>query len=133
TLGMQSVRPDAQVKVIWLNAWFDPSREREAAMTLMNQQADVLAFHTGSNAVMVAAQERGRWAVAYHSDMRDVGPQAQLLAVTHHWGDYYTRRVRELMQGQWTSGDVWGGVREGMVQVQGFGPAVPDAVRAQPS
>ena len=131
TLGMRSVRPDAQVKVIWLNAWFDPAREREAAMTLMNQQADVLAFHTGSNAVMVAAQERGRWAVAYHSDMRDVGPQAQLLAVTHHWGDYYTRRVRELMQGQWTSGDVWGGVREGMVQVQGFGQAVPAALRRE--
>ncbi len=131
TLGMRSVRPDAQVKVIWLNAWFDPAREREAAMTLMNQQADVLAFHTGSNAVMVAAQERGRWAVAYHSDMRDVGPQAQLLAVTHHWGDYYTRRVRELMQGQWTSGDVWGGLREGMVQVQGFGQAVPAALRRE--
>ena len=131
TLGMRSVRPDAQVKVIWLNAWFDPAREREAAMTLMNQQADVLAFHTGSNAVMVAAQERGRWAVAYHSDMRDVGPQAQLLAVTHHWGDYYTRRVRDLMQGQWTSGDVWGGVREGMVKVQGFGNAVPAPVRRE--
>lgn len=131
TLGMRSVRPDAQVKVIWLNAWFDPAREREAAMTLMNQQADVLAFHTGSNAVMVAAQERGRWAVAYHSDMRDVGPQAQLLAVTHHWGDYYTRRVRELMQGQWTSTDVWGGVREGMVKVQGFGKDVPAAVQRE--
>jgi basic membrane protein A len=131
TLGMRSVRPDAQVKVIWLNAWFDPAREREAAMTLMNQQADVLAFHTGSNAVMVAAQERGRWAVAYHSDMRDVGPQAQLLAVTHHWGDYYTRRVRELMQGQWASSDVWGGVREGMVKVQGFGTTVPAVVRRE--
>ena len=131
TLGMRSVRPDAQVKVIWLNAWFDPAREREAAMTLMNQQADVLAFHTGSNAVMVAAQERGRWAVAYHSDMRDVGPQAQLLAVTHHWGDYYTQRVRELMQGQWVSGDVWGGVRQGMVKVQAFGKAVPASVRRE--
>ena len=131
TLGMRSVRPDAQVKVIWLNAWFDPAREREAAMTLMNQQADVLAFHTGSNAVMVAAQERGRWAVAYHSDMRDVGPQAQLIAVTHHWGDYYTRRARELLQGQWTSTNVWGGVREGMVKVQGFGKAVPATVRRE--
>jgi simple sugar transport system substrate-binding protein len=97
----------------------------------MNQQADVLAFHTGSNAVMVAAQERGRWAVAYHSDMRDVGPQAQLLAVTHHWGDYYTQRVRELMQGQWVSGDVWGGVRQGMVKVQAFGKAVPASVRRE--
>jgi simple sugar transport system substrate-binding protein len=131
TLGMRSVRPDAQVKVVWLNAWFDPAREREAAMTLMNQSADVLAFHTGSNAVMAAAQERGRWAVAYHSDMRDVGPQAQLLAVTHHWGDYYTQRVRDLMQGHWTSGDVWGGVREGMVKVQAFGPSVPASVRRE--
>ena len=130
-LGMRSVRPDAQVRVIWLNAWFDPAREREAAITLMNQNADVLAFHTGSNAVMVAAQERGRWAVAYHSDMRDVAPQAQLLAVTHHWGDYYTRRVRDLMQGQWTSGDTWGGVKEGMIKVQSFGKAVTPAVRRE--
>lgn len=131
TLGMRSVRPDAQVRVIWLNAWFDPAREREAAMTLMNQNADVLAFHTGSNAVMVAAQERGRWAVAYHSDMRDVAPQAQLLAVTHHWGDYYTRRVRDLMQGQWSSGDTWGGVKDGMIKVQSFGKAVTPAVRRE--
>ena len=131
TLGMRSVRPEAQVKVIWLNAWFDPAREREAAMTLMNQNADVLAFHTGSNAVMAAAQERGKWAVAYHSDMRDVGPQAQLLAVTHHWGEYYTQRVRDLMQGHWATGDVWGGVRQGMVKVQAFGASVPASVRRE--
>jgi basic membrane protein A len=131
TLGMRSVQPHAEVRVIWLDAWFDPAREREAAMTLMNQQADVLAFHTGSNAVMTAAQERGRWAVAYHSDMRNVAPQTQLLAVTHHWGNYYTRRVRELMQGSWTSGDLWAGVREGMVKVDGFGEGVPATVRRE--
>ncbi len=131
TLGMRSVQPKAEVRVIWLDTWFDPAREREAAMTLMNQQADVLAFHTGSNAVMVAAQERGRWAVAYHSDMRKVAPQAQLLAVTHHWGEYYTRRARALMQGQWVSGDVWSGVREGMVKIEGFGDGVPETVRRE--
>jgi len=83
-LGMRSVNPKAEVKLIWLNNWFDPAREREAAMTLMNQKADVLAFHTASEAVMVAAQERGKLAIAYHSDMRHIAPQAQLLAVTHH-------------------------------------------------
>jgi len=120
--GMRSVNPDAQVRLIWLNAWFDPPREREAAMTLMNQGAEVLAFHTASNAVMVAAQERGRLAVAYHSDMRRVAPQAQLLAVTHEWGGYYTRRVKAVLDGTWTSTDTWGGVREGMVRVGDFGP-----------
>ena len=64
TLGLRSVNPQAEVRVIWLNAWFDPPREREAAITLFNQNVDVVAFHTGSNAVMVAAQERGKLPLA---------------------------------------------------------------------
>lgn len=130
-LGMRSVNPQAQVKVIWLNTWFDPSRERDAAMTLMNQGADVLAFHCASNAVMVAAQERGKFAVAYHSDMRQVAPDAQILAVTHQWGDYYTRRARAVLDGSWTGGDVWGGVREGMIRLEAFGRSVPQAVQKE--
>jgi len=117
--------------VIWLQAWFDPARERDAAMTLMNQGADVLAFHTGSNAVMIAAQERGKMAIAYHSDMRQVAPDAQLLAVTHHWGDYYAQRVRAVMEGRWLSSDTWGGVREGMVRIEGFGPKLSAATRTE--
>jgi basic membrane protein A len=129
TLGMRSVNPKAQVKVVWLNAWFDPPREREAAMTLFNQDVDVIAFHTGSDAVMAAAQERGKMAVAYHSDMRKAGPDAQIAAVTHHWGDYYQTRVRALIDGTWKSGSLWGGVKEGMIRVGGFGPRVPKAVQ----
>jgi basic membrane protein A len=131
TLGMRSVQPQAEVKVIWLNAWFDPPRERDAAMTLFNQNADVLAFHTGSTAVMRAAQERGKLAVAYHSDMRQTAPDAQLLAVTHQWADYYTQRARAVLQGDWKSGQVWGGIKEGMVRVGDFGPKVPKAVQAE--
>ena len=130
-LGMRSVNPRAEVKVIWLNAWFDPPRERDAAMTLFNQSADVLAFHTASNAVMTAAQERGKLAVAYHSDMRSVAPDAQILAVTHQWGDYYTRRAREVLAGTWQSGNVWGGVKEGMVRVGDFGTKAPAAVQQE--
>lgn len=131
TLGMRSVQPQAQVRVIWLNAWFDPPRERDAAMTLFNQNADVVAFHTGSTAVMRAAQERGKWAVAYHSDMRAVAPDAQLVAVTHQWGDYYTQRARAVLDGQWKSTMVWGGIRQGMIRVGDFGPKVPQAVQQE--
>jgi simple sugar transport system substrate-binding protein len=129
TLGMRSVNPKATVKVVWLNAWFDPPKEREAAMSLFDQQADVVAFHTGSTAVMAAAQERGKMAVAYHSDMRMVAPDAQIIAVTHQWGDYYTRRVKAAMDGSWKSGSIWGGVREGMIRVGDFGPKVPKKVQ----
>ena len=131
TLGMRSVNPKAEVKVVWLNAWFDPPKERDAAMALFNQNVDVIAFHTGSTAVMAAAQERGKLAVAYHSDMRKVAPDAQIVAVTHQWGDYYTRRIRAAADGSWTSGNVWGGVKQGMVRVGDFGPKVPKAVQQE--
>ena len=129
TLGMRSVNPAAQVRVVWLGEWFNPPRERDAALTLFNQEVDVIAFHTGSSAVMAAAQERGRLAVAYHSDMRKVAPDAQVLAVTHEWGDYYTRRARAVLDGSWKPSQVWGGIKEGMVRVGDFGPRVPKAVR----
>ena len=130
-LGMRSVNPQATVKVVWLNVWFDPPKERDAAMALFNQDVDVIAFHTGSTAVMAAAQERGKLAVAYHSDMRRTGPDAQIVAVTHQWGSYYTERVRAVQNGRWKSGSVWGGVREGMIRVGDFGSRVPSAVQKE--
>jgi simple sugar transport system substrate-binding protein len=129
TMGMRSVNPKATVKVVWLNAWFDPPKEREAAMALFNQDVDVIAFHTGSTAVMAAAQERGKMAVAYHSDMRKIGPDAQIIAITHQWGDYYTARVKAALTSQWKSGSVWGGVKDGMIRVGDFGPKVPRGVQ----
>jgi len=128
-LGMRSVDPQAQVRVVWLDEWFNPPRERDAAMSLMDQGVDVLAFHTGSSAVMAAAQARGKLAVAYHSDMRQVAPDAQVLAVQHLWGDYYTRRARAVLDGTWKSESVWGGVKDGMIRVGEFGTKVPAAVR----
>ncbi len=129
TLGMRSVNPKAQVKVIWLNTWFDPAKERDAAFALFNQSVDVITFHTASNAVMVAAQERGKMAIAYHSDMRKVAPDAQLMAVTHEWGAYYTQRVSDVQKGQWRTGKVWSGLKEGMIRVGDFGPKLPAKVR----
>ncbi len=129
TLGMRSVNPKAQVKVIWLNTWFDPAKERDAAFGLFNQSVDVITFHTASNAVMVAAQERGKMAIAYHSDMRKVAPDAQLMAVTHEWGAYYTQRVSDVQKGQWRTGNVWAGLKEGMIRVGDFGPKLPAKVR----
>lgn len=135
TLGMRSVNPKATVKVVWLGVWFDPLREREAAMALFNQNVDVIAFQTASTAIMTAAQERGKLAIAFHSDMRKFAPDAQLLTITHQWGDYYTQRTRAALNGTWKSTSVWGGVKEGLIRVDSFGPKVPkkvaDEVRAR--
>ena len=129
TRGMRSVSPKAEVKVIWVNAWFDPGREREAAETLVSQGADVLTHHTDSTAVVQAAEAKKVYAVAYHSDMSKYGPHAQLTAVTHQWGAYYTKAVRSVIDGTWKPGNVWGGIREGMIKMGPFNPAVPKDVR----
>lgn len=131
TLGMRSVNPKAQVKVVWLNAWFDPAREREAAMALMDQHADVLSFQVASTAVMTAAQERNKHAIAFHSDMRKDGPTAQLLAITHHWGNYYSSRTKAVQTNTWKTGTFWGGVKDDMVKVEHFGPELPVKVREE--
>ena len=128
--GMRSVNPDAEVRVIWANTWYDPGKERDAALALLGQGADVITHHTDSTATVQAAEERGKWAVAYHSDMSRFAPNAQLVAVTHHWGDYFTNVARQVIDGTWESNMVWGGLKEDMARVEGFGPAVTEDVRA---
>ncbi len=91
--GARSVNPKVEVRVIWTNGWYDPGKEREAANTLMSQGADIVTHHTDSTAVVQAAEERGKYAIGYHSDMSKYGPKAQLTASTHAWGDFYTKTV----------------------------------------
>lgn len=129
TRGMRSVNPQAEVRVIWVNSWFDPGKERDAALALMGQGADIVTHHTDSTATVQAAQEQGKYAVAYHSDMSKFGPQAQLAAVTHHWGKYFTKSAQSVLDGTWKSDSTWGGIKEGMAAIEGFGPAVPDDIK----
>ncbi len=129
TRGMRSVNPNAEVRVIWVNSWFDPGKERDAALALLGQGADVISHHTDSTATVQAAEEQGKYAVAYHSNMQKFGPNAQLVAVTHHWGDYFTRKAQEVLDGKWQADSTWGGLKEGMAAIEGWGPAVPEDVK----
>jgi len=126
--GMRSVNPKAEVKVIWVNSWFDPGREREAANTLLSQGVDVITHHTDSTAVVQAAEEKGKYAFGYHSDMSKYGPKAHLTATTHQWGAYYTKVANDVMAGKWKPGNTWGGIKEGMIKLAPLNPAVPKDV-----
>ena len=128
TLGARSVNPKAQVRVVWVNSWYDPGKERDAANTLVGQGADVVTHHTDSTATVAAAEEKGKMAIAYHSDMRKFGPNAQLAAVTHHWGDYYTSRAKALIDGTWSVAPVWGGIRDGFIKLEGLSDRLPKEV-----
>jgi basic membrane protein A and related proteins len=118
------------VRVLWLDSWFDPARERDAALTLVGQGADVLTNHSASPAVALAAEAKGVLCVGYQSDMRAFAPRAQLTAVVHEWGGYYTRVAQAVLDGRWTPRPVWGGMRDGFIRMAPFGAAVSQATAA---
>ncbi len=129
TLGAQSVNPDIEVRVIWVNSWYDPGKEREAALALIAQGADVITHHTDSTAVVQAAEEQGVYAVAYHSDMAKYGPKAHLTAATHHWGDYYTAAAQKALEEDGMAESIWGGVADGFIDLAPINSAVPQPVQ----
>lgn len=131
TRGARSVNPKIEVRVVWVNSWYDPGKEREAANTLISQKADIVTHHTDSTAVVQAAEARGVMAFGYHSDMSKFGPKAHLTATTHNWGDYYTRSARSVLDGTWKSGSVWGGMREGFIRLAPLNPIIPVPVREE--
>lgn len=125
-LGAQSVRPDMKIRIVWANAWFDPGREADAARALADQGADIIAQHTDSPAAMQIAEQRGIFAFGQNSNMIRFGGKAQLTAIIADWGPYYIQRVQAMLDGKWTSGDVWGGLNTGMVQMAPYTNMPPD-------
>ncbi|MEZ5668115.1 MAG: BMP family ABC transporter substrate-binding protein [Alphaproteobacteria bacterium] len=130
-LGLQASNPDARLQVIWLNTWFDPGKEREAADALIAQGVDVLMQHTDSAAPMQAAEEAGVHAIGYASDMSQFGPHAHLLSVINNWAPFYVDVVQDVMDGTWQSQDFWGGISDDVVAVRGLNEALPADVRAE--
>src|SRR6516225_4020908 len=113
-LGAQSVNPNIKVKIIWVNTWFDPAKEADAAKALLDQGADVIMQHTDSPAAVQVAAARGALAFGQDSDMIKFGPKTQLTSIIDNWAPYYIQRVKEQLAGTWKSTDVWGGLKSKM-------------------
>ena len=129
TLGAQSVNPKVQVRVVWTKTWYDPATEKEAAKSLLDVGADVIAQHQDSPGPQEAAQEKGVYSVGYNSDMSPFAPKAHLTAPIWNWGPLYKQIVEQARQGSWKSQAIWYGMKEGIVDLAPFGPMVPDSVR----
>jgi simple sugar transport system substrate-binding protein len=126
TLGARSVNPAIHTRVIWVNTWYDPGKERQAAETLVAQGADVLCQNTDSPSVVQVAEQKGVHAFGWDSDMAKYGPHAELTANTENWGIYYIDEVRKVIDGSWTGGRrTIGGIKENMVVLTPLNASVP--------
>ena len=129
TLGAQSVNPNISTKVVWVNEWFSPPKETEAATSLINSGVDVLFQNTDSPAVLKTAQEKGVRAFGWDSDMKDYGPQAHLGSAAINWVPYYTQSINDVLNGSWTEGKAWWGVKEGAIDLVSMADDIPQEVK----
>ena len=128
-LGAWSVNPDVKVKIVWVNSWYDPGKEGDAAKALIDQGADIMVQHTDSPAPLQVAENRGVLGFGQASDMIKFAPKAQLSAIVDRWDDYYIERVQAVMDGTWKADDTWGGIKADMVHMAPF-TNMPDDVKA---
>jgi len=130
TLGAQSVNPKITTKVVWVNEWFNPPKETEAATALINGGADILFQNTDSSAVLQTAEKMGKRAFGWDSDMTAYGPKAHLASAVINWGPYYIKSVGEALDGKWAGGtSSWWGVKEGAIDLVSLAADVPDETK----
>ncbi len=131
TLGAQSVNPNIKTKVVWVNEWFSPPKETEAATSLINGGADVLFQNTDSPAVLKTAEEKGKRAFGWDSDMTAYGPKAHLGSAIINWQPYYSKAVSDVLNGTWKTGQAWWGVKEGAIDLVSIAEDVPAEIKAR--
>jgi basic membrane protein A len=129
TLGVQSVNPDAVVKVKWTNTWYDPAKEKEAAVALLDEGVDVIAQHQDTAGPQVAAEERGVFSIGYNSDMAAMAPKAYMTAPIWNWGPYYVNQVKAVMDGTWKAEAYWGGMNDGIVELAPLTENAPEGAK----
>jgi simple sugar transport system substrate-binding protein len=131
TMGAQSSNPKVKTKVVWVNQWFNPPEETKAATSLINSGADVLFQNTDSAAVLKTAEEKGKRAFGWDSDMTAYGPKAHLGSAIINWAPYYIKTTREVLDGTWTTGSSWWGVKEGAIDLVSIAEDVPAETKAR--
>lgn len=132
TLGAQSVNPKIKTKVVWVNEWFNPPKETEAAQSLINGGADVLFQNTDSSAVLQTAAKNKKLAFGWDSDMTAYAPEAHLASAIINWGPYYIKATRDALEGKWAGNSaVWWGVKEGAIDIVSISDKVPAETKEQ--
>lgn len=126
TLGVRKANPNAEVKVVWIFSWHDPAKEKEAAKALYDMKADVLGMHADTGAAPQAAEEMGIYVVGYNNDMSGYAPTKHLTAPVWRWDMVYNRVIEQAKAGTWKSESIWWGLKEGLVDLSAYGPAVTE-------
>lgn len=128
-LGAKSVNPDVKIKIVWVNTWYDPGKESDAANALIDQGVDIVLQHTDSPAPLIAAEKRGVLGIGQASDMSNFAPKAHMFSIRDVWAPHYIRTIEEVMGNSWVSEDYWGGFADDILEIASINPNLPDEIK----
>lgn len=131
TLGAQTTHPGATVQVVWTNTWFDPTKEKQAAQSLLSLGVDAIGQGQDSPATGDAAKAVAVPWSGYDSDQSSYAPDIWLTGTVYHWGPYYAKRVKAALDGSWKMDNYYGSIADGMIGLAPFGKSVATAVQSQ--
>ncbi len=130
TLGAREVNPDVQVQVVYVNTWFDPAVEQQAAEALVNAGADVLAHEVGAQVYATVAAKAGGHVIGYTNDWSQIEPQAWASSFLYNWGPYYVSQIQAVLDGTWVPAITYGGLKDGFIDFAPYGPDVTPEIQA---
>lgn len=131
-LAARKKNPNYITKVVYVDSWFDPAKEADAARALIDQGVDILTQHTDGPAALQVAEERGIiGGFGQGADMSAFAPNSHLTSIIDVWGPYYTKAVKSLLDGNWTQGSSWEGLAGGEVVIGPYNPKIPAGVVAE--
>ena len=124
TIGAKEINPDVEVQVVYLNTWFDPALEQQAAEALANAGADVIAHEVGSQVYATVMAQNGGHVIGYTNDWSDFEPDAWASSFLYNWGTYYVAQIEDILAGQFEPGFTFGGLADGFIEFAPYGPSV---------
>jgi len=119
-LGAKTVNPDVDIDIVWVNTWYDPGKEAQAADVMIAEGCDMVAQHTDSPAPLQTAEKAGVLGFGQASNQYKFAPKAQLTATIDNWSPYYISKVQAVIDGNWKTGDYFGHMNEDVVQMAPF-------------
>ena len=128
-LAMRKVRPDAKIKVVWVNDWYNPGKEADAAKALMDQGADIITQHTDSPAGVQAAEARGVYSFGEASDMQKFGPTHLVTSLVDNWSVFYTANVKAVLDGTWKAENDWWGLEKNALIIPDVNKNLPEVIQ----
>ena len=134
-LGAKQTCPECTMEIRWMNSWFDPGKEQEAAESMFAAGVDVVVTGADTTGPIVVAGQKNKWAVGYDSSNACDADKARCLTAPYwNWGVYYVDTVKQMRAGTWKPSSWYGEAASGLLGLKGFedgaspAPGVPEGV-----